>query len=48
MGMPLCHLLRLLVHIPAASQPGLPERCQAHLSYPCPVSSAIMRGEPVG
>lgn len=48
MGMPLCHLLRLLERIQAASQPGLPERCQAHLSYPCPVSSAILRGEPVG
>jgi predicted house-cleaning NTP pyrophosphatase (Maf/HAM1 superfamily) len=48
MGMPLCHLLRLLDRIQAASQPGLPGRCQSHLSYPCPVSSAILRGEPVG
>lgn len=48
MGMPLCHLLRLLDRIRAAPQPGLPERCQIHLSYPCPVSSAILRGEPVG
>lgn len=48
MGMPLCHLLRLLDRIRVAPQPGLPERCQIHLSYPCPVSSAILRGEPVG
>jgi MAF protein len=48
MGMPLCHLLRLLDRIQAASQPGLPELCQAHLRYPCPVSNAILRGEPVG
>ena len=48
MGMPLCHLLRLLDRIRAAAQPGLPERCQMHLSYTCPVSSAILRGEPVG
>jgi MAF protein len=48
MGMPLCHLLRLLEGFQAASQSGLPERCQTHLSYPCPVSSAILRGEPVG
>ena len=48
MGMPLCHLLRLLDRIQAATQPGLPERCQMHLSYTCPVSSAILRGEPVG
>ena len=48
MGMPLCHLLRLLDRIQAALQTGLPGRCQTHLSYPCPVSSAILRGEPVG
>lgn len=48
MGMPLCHLLRLLERIQAGAQPGLPERCQMHLSYTCPVSSAILRGEPVG
>jgi MAF protein len=48
MGMPLCHLLRLLDRIHAALQPGLPERCQTHLRYLCPVSSAILRGEPVG
>jgi MAF protein len=48
MGMPLCHLLRLLDRTQAALQTGLPGRCQTHLSYPCPVSSAILRGEPVG
>jgi MAF protein len=48
MGMPLCHLLRVLDSIHAATQPGLPERCQTHLRYPCPVSGAILRGEPVG
>jgi len=48
MGLPLCHLLRLLDRLQAAPQPDLPERCQTHLSYACPVSNAILRGEPVG
>ena len=38
MGLPLCHLLRLLMRIQAASQPDLPGRCQTHLNYACPVS----------
>lgn len=48
MGLPLCHLLRLLAQLQAPEQPELPGRCQAHLKYACPVSSAILRGEPVG
>lgn len=48
MGLPLCHVLRLLMRFQAVSQPDLPKRCQAHLDYACPVSDAILRGEPVG
>jgi len=48
MGLPLCHLLRLLERMQAAPQPELPARCQTQLHYSCPVSSAILRGEPVG
>jgi len=48
MGLPLCHLLRVLARLQAASQPELPRRCQAHLDYVCPVSSAILRGEQIG
>jgi septum formation protein len=48
MGLPLCHLLRLLRRLGAAAQPELPGRCQLHLAYACPVSDAILRGEPVG
>jgi MAF protein len=48
MGLPLCHVLRLMRQLGAAPQPELPERCQAHLNYACPVSAAILRGEPVG
>lgn len=48
MGLPLCHVLRLLMRLQAAPQPDLPQRCQTYLNYACPVSSAILRGEPVG
>jgi septum formation protein len=48
MGLPLCHLLRLLARMQAAAQPDLAARCQTQLNYACTVSSAILRGEPVG
>ena len=48
MGLPLCHLVRLLGRLELPAKPGLPERCQSHLKYACPVSTAILRGEMVG
>jgi MAF protein len=48
MGLPLCHLLRLLARMNLAAQADLPAKCQSHLNYACPVSSAILRGEQVG
>lgn len=48
MGLPLCHLLRVLLRLQAPPQPELPANCQKHLDYACPVSSAILRGEQVG
>jgi septum formation protein len=46
MGLPLCHVLRLLARLQAAPQPELPARCQEHLNYVCPVSRAILHGQP--
>lgn len=48
MGMPLCHLMRLLARLDVPVQADLPRRCQAHLNYACPVTGPILRGEPVG
>jgi septum formation protein len=48
MGLPLCHLARLLARMDFAQQADLPANCQSHLGYACPVSSAILRGEQVG
>ena len=48
MGLPLCHLLRLLEKLGVRRDAQVPFRCQTHLHYPCPVSAAILRGEPAG
>jgi MAF protein len=48
MGLPLCHLARVLARMDATPQDDLPMNCQAHLHYECPVSGAILRGEQVG
>src|SRR5512146_1770234 len=48
MGLPLCHLLRLLEELGLPGDHAVPSRCQSHLRYACPVSDAILRGEQVG
>ncbi len=48
MGLPLCHLLRLLEQLGLPLDPNVPAGCQKYLNYPCPVSVAILRGERVG
>ena len=44
-GLPLCHLSRLLVKLGLAPQADLPGACQAALSYACPVYGRILQGE---
>jgi septum formation protein len=48
MGLPLCHLLRVLQKMGVTPNEDVPANCQAYLHYPCPVSRAILRGEQVG
>jgi septum formation protein len=48
MGMPLCHLIRILNKMDVRAGADLPMACQSFLQYPCPVSSAILRGEQIG
>ena len=48
MGLPLCHLMRVLQKMGAAVDTGIPAACQSLLQYQCPVSSAILRGEQIG
>jgi MAF protein len=48
MGLPLCHLLRALKQLDVHPNADVPANCQSFLKYECPVSQAILRGEPVG
>ena len=48
MGMPLCHLLRVLQKMEAEVDTSIPAACQSLLQYQCPVSPAILRGEQAG
>jgi MAF protein len=45
MGLPLCHLSRLLGRLGIPSPADLPQACQAALGYTCPVYEAILRGD---
>jgi len=48
MGLPLCHLTRSLRKLGVEPETDIAAECQAALSYDCPVSAAILRGEMVG
>jgi MAF protein len=48
MGLPLCHLVRVLRQLDVPPAADVPTNCQTHLEYQCPVSRAILRGEDVG
>jgi septum formation protein len=48
MGLPLCHLIRVLRKLGIAAHTDIPAACQSLLKYQCPVSPAILRGEQIG
>jgi septum formation protein len=48
MGLPLCHLVRLLAKMGITPNADVPANCQKFLNYQCPVSAAILRGEQAG
>ncbi|MBI3161283.1 MAG: septum formation protein Maf [Chloroflexi bacterium] len=45
MGLPMCHVIRALRKFDLHSDENVPLACQKLLSYECPVSAAILRGE---
>lgn len=45
MGLPLCHIQRLMARFGISPAADLPAGCQTLLNYPCPVSSAILGGD---
>jgi septum formation protein len=45
MGLPLCHVTKMLRRWGNAPPADVPAACQAHLAYRCPVYAAILVGE---
>ncbi len=48
MGLPLCHVTRTLEKFGLTPARDVPQACQDHLDYQCPVYRAILRGEDAG
>jgi septum formation protein len=48
MGLPMCHIVRVLRKFDIHPQGDVPTNCQAFLQYECPVSHSILRGEADG
>lgn len=48
MGLPLCHVERLLRKSGYAAHNGMPYRCQDELSYTCPIFKRVLAGENIG
>ena len=44
MGLPMCHVVRMLRKLDSPPQADVPAQCQALLEYECPVSGAILSG----
>jgi len=44
MGLPMCHVVRMLRKLDVAPNADVPVKCQTLLEYQCPVSSAILSG----
>ena len=45
MGLPMCHVLRMLRKIDVLPNADVPVKCQTLLEYQCPVSAAILSGD---
>ena len=44
MGLPMCHVVRMMRKMDVAPNADVPMKCQTLLEYQCPVSSAILSG----
>jgi MAF protein len=44
MGLPLCHVVRLMRRLEVSPRADVPAQCQTLLEYQCPVSQAILSG----
>jgi septum formation protein len=48
MGLPLCHLARMLARRGITPPVDIPTACQTHLDYACPIYATVLRGEDAG
>jgi len=48
MGLPLCHLERNLRKFAGYNSLPMPDICQSHLNYECPIYQRILAGEDIG
>jgi septum formation protein len=48
MGLPMCHVVRVMKRFDVRPGTDMPAACQSLLKYECPVFSAILRGETAG
>jgi septum formation protein len=48
MGLPMCHVVRVLAKFGITPNADVPTDCQTYLHYRCPVSARILRGEQAG
>ena len=48
MGLPLCHIERVLRRLGLDARKAVPYRCQHELSYTCPIFKRVLAGENVG
>jgi MAF protein len=48
MGLPLCHVERMLRRMGFGERRNVPFTCQKHLSYNCPIFQRVLNGEDVG
>jgi len=48
MGLPLCHVTRLLKKMDMNPKTDIPTNCQKHLGYECPVYEKILNSNPEG
>lgn len=44
-GMPLCHLVRATEKIAGENMADIPDRCQNHFNYDCPVYEKVLKGD---
>jgi len=45
MGLPMCHVTRLLLQMDFPPAADVPTKCQALLNYSCPIFSSVLRKE---